>query len=612
MSYWGRILRIDLGGEVKEEEVKESFLRKYIGGTSLIAYFLMKEQAPKTEPFSEDSLLIFAPGVITGVPVGGCGRNAVGGKSPLTGAFGTSEVGGYWGAELKKAGFDAIVIKGKAPKPVYIYINDGKVEIRDASKLWGRETGEVEDAIKDELGDPLVRIAQIGPAGERLVRFACVINDLHHAAGRTGMGALMGSKNIKAIAVRGRKELPIKDKEEVLRISKWLRDNFRKNPGARSTSELGTAGIVSFLNRNCGLPVRYFDDGASPKADSITGRALLSFLKGRGSCFACPLRCKRIVEIKEPYYVSPKYGGPEYETIASIGSNCDIFDLKAISKGSELCNKYGLDTISTGMVIAFAMKLAEEGIIKEDIKFGDPGSMLSLIEKIARREGIGDILAEGIRRASEVLGGKEFALHIKGQEIPMHEPRFKMGMGMGYAVSTTGADHCHNIHDNLFMSGGPGLEEIREIIGYIEPLELHDLGPDKMRVLYHWICFNFLRNSLCFCNFVPLSPSQLVKLVEASTGWRTSLFDLLKVGERGLTLARLFNMREGVKPEEDELPEFFFKNALKSEPLKGTKINKEEFLKARDIFYEIAGWEGDKIRRGKLLELGIEEFGEGI
>ena len=335
-GYNGKILRVDLSsGSIKTEEYPDHFYRQYFGGEGFIAYFLLKELKPGIEPLSPENKLIFAAGPLTGAPAGGCGRHSVGAKSPLTGGYGEADSGGYWGAELKMAGLDAIIVEGKAEKPVYIFIQDGKAEIKDARHLWGMKALELQEAIRRELGDPLIKVTYIGPAGENLVRFANIMNDLDAAAGRTGMGAVMGSKNLKAIAVRGHQRVSIADTASFKEISRWIAENTPiTNKGMH---DFGTARVIAVLDPAGGLPTRNFQLGSIDGVDKITGQTMKdTILVRRRACFACPVQCKREVKVDEPYVVDPRYGGPEYETIAALGSDCGITDLPAIAKGNEL------------------------------------------------------------------------------------------------------------------------------------------------------------------------------------------------------------------------------------------------------------------------------------
>ena len=613
-GYNGKVLRVDLSqSSISVEEPGDDFYRCHLGGRGFISHYLLKELRPGIDPLSPENKLIFATGVVTGAPVGGSGRNSVGGKSPLTNAYGDAEVGGYWGAELKFSGYDAIIVEGKAERPAYIWINDSQVEIRDARHLWGKATAHCQSIIQEELGDAAIRTAQIGPAGENLVRYACIINDLSHAAGRTGMGAVMGSKNLKAIAVRGHNRPPLAEPERIESLQNWLGQNFMKLCGA--LYDQGTAVGLLSLNRRGGLPTRNFQEGVFEGAEKISGRVIRdTILVKRRGCYACPIRCKREVALEDPYQVDPVYGGPEYETVASLGSDCGVDDLGAIAKGGELCNAYGLDTISTGASIAFAMECFERGILTVgdteglDLHFGNAQAMVQLVEMIARRKGIGGLLAEGVARAAREIGrgAEEFALHVKGQELPMHEPRYKQGLGLGYAVSPTGADHCHNIHDDMFARESPQLEELKAL-GVLEPLPCHDLSPAKVRMLAYYVHWRHLLNCLVWCMFVPFNYNQIVELVQAATGWNTTTWELMKAGERCATMTRAFNIREGLGKEDDTLPQRFFA-PFTSGPLKGISIDPRKLDRARTNYYSMMGW--DRINgvptQEKLEELGID------
>ena len=613
-GYNGRILRVNLSsGKLSTEEYPDSFYRQYFGGEGLIAYFLVKELPAGVEPLGPENKLIFAAGPITGVPAGGCGRHSVGAKSPLTGGFGEADSGGYWGAELKMAGFDAVIVEGRAEKPVYLFIKDGEASLKDAGHLWGMKALECQIAIREELADLNIKVAQIGPAGENLVRFASVMNDLDAAAGRTGMGAVMGSKNLKAIACRGTRHLPLADPEAVREIARWIRDNAPVT--IKRMRDLGTAQIVDSLNGLGGLPTRNFQFGAFEGAEKLTGETMGdTILVKRRACHACPVQCKREVKVDEPYKVDPRYGGPEYETISALGSDCGIDDLKAIARGNELCNAYGLDTISCGATIAFAMECFENGLLTRentggiDLRFGNTAAMLEMIEKIAQRQGLGALLAEGAARAAKKIGrgAEQFAMHIKGQELPMHEPRLKQGMGVGYSISPTGADHCHNIHDTAYISMTGLMADIKAL-GVLEPLEADDLSGDKVRLLVYYANWMHFLNSAVACYFVMslgrTGFERISRLVNAATGWNTSVFEILKVGERAANLARVFNMREGFTSKDDDMPARFF-TPHGSGPLP-VALDREAFEKAKQMYYDMMAWPDGSPSPGKLAELGV-------
>jgi len=611
-GYSNKILRINLSNDkISIENPEEIFYRKYIGGEGFVAYYLLKELEPNTDPLGPENKLIFATGPITGVSIAGAGRNSVGAKSPLTNGFGEAEVGGYWGPELKRAGFDAIIIEGKAKSPIFIWIKNGNVEIRAANHIWGKTTGEAQKIIKKELDDKLVHISQIGPGGEHLVRYACVINDLRSAAGRTGMGAVMGSKNLKAVVVRGNKRVKVANKEKLREIRNSFSNNYLKY--YKDYFSHGTGGGVMEMFASMGnLPTRNFKAGGIGSAKALDPQINEEEINLKmETCFACPIKCKKVVQIKEPWVVDPKYGGPEYETLSAFGSNCGIYDLKAVCKANELCNKYSIDTISTGMSISFAMECFENNILNESdtggiiLKFGNSKAMIQMIEKIAKREGLGDILAEGVKRAAEIIqnGAQEFAIHVKGQELPMHEPRLKQGLGLGYTISPTGAEHMHNLHDTVIANEG-SIANLNTF-GILTPLRLDDLSAKKVRALIYQMNWCALGNALVMCYFVPWNPFEQTEIVRAVTGWNTSTFELMKVGERIMNMTRIFNLREGFTSDDDRLPDRFFQPHT-SGALAETSIDLENFSEAKKIYYEMMGWDKNGVpSKIKLDELDI-------
>jgi len=614
-GYNGQMLRVDLSrGATSVEALDELFCRKYLGGAGFVTYFLLKELQGGTDPLGPENKLIFALGPVTGAPLSGSGRHCVGAKSPLTGGYAKSEIGGFWGAELKHAGYDAIIIEGKAEKPVYLWIQDGEASIRDASHLWGMKTKETEQTIRTELGDNLIRVATIGPAGEKSVRFACIMNDLKDATGRGGTGAVMGSKNLKAVAVRGHKRPQIAEPERLKEFSQWLLAN--KHLWA-SFHEFGT-GSPALMEGGAAtgnLPVRNFLDGEFPEISKITGGAIKDTIRIKmESCYACAVRCKKVVKLEKPYVVDPAYGGPEYETLASLGSNCCVSDLKAIAKGNELCNAYSLDTISTGVAISFAMECFENGLltIKEtnglELRFGNAEAMVKLVELIAKREGIGDLLAEGVARAAQKIGkgAAEFAMHVKGLEIPMHEPRVKAALGLGYMVNPHGADHCANLHDTSYSEPGPFFDRVKPL-GILELLPADDLGPRKVSLFRDAHLLSIALDSLGLCQFMPYNPEQVVNILAAITGWQTSVVEILRVSERIVTMARLFNIREGFSAADDKLPNRFFQ-PKRNGALSTKFYDPKQLEKAKNYYYTIMGWDA---KTGiptpeKLQELGIE------
>jgi aldehyde:ferredoxin oxidoreductase len=621
-GYNGKILRVDLSsGTVTIEMPNEVIYRTYLGGGGLASYFLLREIGRNVDPLGPENVLVFASNVISGVPFAGMTRYTVAAKSPLTGGYGESEAGGFWGPELKFSGFDAIVITGKAPKPSFLWINDGKAEIRSAENIWGLETGPAQEKIREDVGEKRARVALIGPAGENLVKYACVLNELKHANGRTGMGAVMGSKNLKAIAVRGTNKMEISDPDKLKNYSKNLVELFEQYAPNMSLRKLGSSGIVMPLNTSGILPTKNFQTGMFEGAENISGEKMTAtILKREEGCYACAVRCKRAVEIPSgPYATSREYGGPEYETLGSFGSLLLIDDLAAISKANELCNRYGLDTISAGVSIGFIMECFEKGILTAadtdgvEFTFGNAPAMLKGIEWIAfRKKGLGDLMAEGVKTAAAKIGkgSEKFALHIKGQELAMHDPRGKVGVGLGYAVSPTGADHIRASHDGAFSIEGPILKRAAPL-GILEPVPSLDLGPQKVRNFIYLELLWSLYNSLGVCNYVAgpvwaLPLNDLVGVVNAVTGWDTSLWELMKVGERAITMARVFNMREGFGRKDDVLPDRLFE-AVKSGPYQGKSIDRKELENALTLYYEGMGWDSQNgvPTKGKLAELNL-------
>ena len=606
-------------GEANIEHKSDTFYRTFLGGTGLAAYFLFREIKKGVDALSPENILVFASSVVMGVPVPSLVKFTVAAKSPLTDSFSASQAGGFWGPELKFAGFDALIVEGKAKKPVYLWINNRDVEVRDASHLWGSTTLKTQNSIRKELEDPLVRIATIGKGGENQVRFASIISDLKYANGRGGMGAIMGAKKLKAIAVRGVKKLQVYDPDYLRKIRSWFRDHWRENPSTLKRSRYGTSGGVLPLNQDGILPTRNFREGVFDGAEEISGESMKDrILVGQEGCYACPIRCKRMVKGSPPFVTDPAYGGPEYETVAAFGSNCGVSDINAIAKAHELCNMHSLDTISTGSVISFAIECYEQGILGEDqlhglsLKFGNAEAMIALLRMIARREGLGNLLAEGVKRAADKIGGHEFALHVKGKELPMQEPRGKTGVGLAYSVSSIGADHVQAAHDPAFSSNSQLFDRAKPL-GILETVSRLSLGPDKVRLFIYLQSWYSTLNCLGFCLFstVPHPASMyethhVEQIVRASTGWNISMWELMKCGERALNIARCFNVREGFTKKDDWLPERLFQ-PLRSGSRKGAKISRPEFRKAISLYYQMMGWNKNTgiPSQAKLDELGI-------
>jgi aldehyde:ferredoxin oxidoreductase len=610
LGYSGRILRVDLSSrQVSVEEPPEQYYKRYLGGRGFIAPTLLQEVAAKADPLGPDNKLIFALGPLTGMPFPGSGRNSVGAKSPLTSAFGEAEAGGFWGAELRKAGWDAVIVSGIADSPVYLSIQDEKVELRDASHLWGMEVAPTHFALQKELGDPLTRTTVIGSAGERLVRFACILNDITHAAGRTGLGAVMGSKKLKAVAVRGRNNPQMAAPNVIADLARWMGQNFKEKA---AVWKYGTGHMMEGYSLAGNLPTFNFQDGGFEHVKNITAVAVCDqFRVEMYGCYACPIRCKKRIKIDSPYSVDPIYGGPDYETLGALGSNCGIADPKAICKAHEICNRSGLDTISAGVTISFAMECFEKGLLKPkdtggiELRFGNAEAMLDVLEQIVQKQGLGALLSEGSRRAAKQIGGgsEEFAVQVKGLEVPMHDPRLKQGIGLHYSVHAAGADHCSGPHDTLLEKGAQ-FEEW-SAIDVNESIPSTELSPRKARMVYQYGMWRHLSNYVGMCVLVPYSSKQISDAVEAVTGWPMSYWRLMKTAERGMTLARIFNIREGFTSADDVLPRRL-NTSQRGGNLKGVIVDPGKLSEAQNLYYQMLGWNEEGVpTRARLVELDI-------
>jgi len=619
----GKILHVNLTtGETHTEQPPDDFYRLLVGGRAVVAYLLLRDLPQNTDPLSPDNMLIFAPGIMQGTNLPGAGRHGVGGKSPLTGAIASSEAGGWWGHEFKRAGFDALVIRGRATEgPVYLWIKNGEVEIRPAEHLWGLKTAPTQAAIQEELDDKRIRVAQIGPAGENQVLFSAVMHDINRAAGRNGLGALMGSKNLKAVAVRGTLNVPVAQRQEVTGVAKWLGANY-KELSAWATAGIGRGTQDSLMNWSYfgALPTHNFGEPVFEKAELLSGeRNYEMFLKERDTCQACPITCKQVFEHESdnPYQkLDPDYGGPEYEAMAAFGPSCGVEDNLAVAKANELANANGLDAISTGASIAFVMECFENGILTTEdtggleYRWGDAELLVRSVEMIANREGFGDIMAEGVARMSQRFGPETepFNITVKGQELPMHEPRLKHALGIGYAVAPVGADHMMNMHDTAFSSEGEDLKRVNTALERkIGPLNPKSLDEDKLQIFYHELNWMHFQDCAINCHFYPYSYEHLAAALSGVTGVEYGIHDILDVGARAQTLSRLFNLREGFTAEDDKLPKRVRK-AFKTGPLVGVDITDEAFAWAKRRYYELMKWNPDTAEpSGECLkELGLE------
>ena len=616
-GYNGKILHVNLtSGQLSVEEPDEAFYRKYMGGSALAMHYLLKETPAGADPLGPENVLVLALSVLTGTAVSGQSRMTAAAKSPLTGGAGDSQGGGFWPAEIKFAGFDAIVIKGKADKPVYLWINEGNFELRDASHLWGKITGDAEAMIKKELGDDKVEVLQIGPAGEKAVRFAGIFSMSNRANGRTGMGAVMGSKNLKAVVVRGKKRPSVADKAGLNKLAKWGAANLEDSDIA-GLAKYGTAETTGANQSSGTLPTYNYNSGVFDGWEAIDGTTMYDTILrgaaegkqdrlGRDTCYACTVRCKRVVEINEgPYKVDHHYGGPEYETTSTFGNYCAIDDLHAVAKANELCNKYGMDSISCGATISWAYEAFNEGKLTLedtdglDLTWGNAESMVSLTEKIAKREGFGDILAEGSERAAKQIGrGTEaYLITFKGQEAPAHMPRVKRSLAVIYAANPFGADHQSSEHDPAIEDDFEYYTDRLAVLGFHEQQAPRSLSDEKIRfaAASQWMYSTMDSLNLCQFVFGPAwqlyGPTDVVTLVKAVTGWEDITFDELQsVGERRVNMMRAFNAREGFDRGDDVIPEKLFK-PLKGGTSDGWKLDRAEVEAALKKYYEVCGWD---------------------
>ncbi|MDY6965337.1 MAG: aldehyde ferredoxin oxidoreductase family protein [Halobacteriota archaeon] len=588
-GYMGKILRVDLTkGSINFEEFDKDVAQNYIGGSGLCAKILYDELKEGVDPLSPDNKLIFATGPVTGSKAIFSGRHLVSAKSPLTGIYGQATSGGYFGAELKFSGIDAIIVEGKADNPVYISIRDDDVEIKDAKDLWGLDSVETETAILKDLEEK-TRVACIGPAGENLVKFAAIMND-GGAAGRTGMGCVMGSKNLKAVAVRGSSEVTVADEEGLGELLEEIRKQIKRNPVIKDLSNHGTSGGASALNMFGSLPTKYFYEGSFSGAANLDGHTMSkTILKKRETCYNCPVACKRVIEITEGAYAGLYGRGPEYETCGALGSLCLNDSLELVAKANDICNRLGMDTISMGNVIAFGMECYEKGLITKEKFDGielDWGSsnMIEIIEKTSRREGFGDVLAEGVREAGKMIGAEDIAMHCKGLEIPMFDPRALKGMGLVYSTSMRGA--CH-------MMGCSALAEMGASYSLLDLPKRVDPRSETgkaglVMALQDWTTF---MNSSILCQ-LPLirlnnGPEYTARIYSTVTGFDMNISKMIGSGERIYKLQRLFNIREGISKKDDALPRRFTHESHVKGPCKGSTVDLEPMLSE---YYELRNW----------------------
>ena len=594
-----QLLRVDLSkGSFRNELVKEDLLRKFIGGRGLGVKMLYDALKPGVDPLSSENKLLFLTGPCTGTEFPLSGRFHVVTKSPLTGGIGDSNCGGNWGPELRFAGFDGIVIEGASKTPVYLLIQNGKVSLRDAAHVWGKGVWDTESIIKKEVGDPDVKLASIGPAGENLVLIAAIMNDKHRAAGRAGVGAVMGSKKLKSITVRGKAKPTIADPPAMRRAVKNANDKIKATDvTAKTLPDLGTSALVNVINERGGYPTRNFQTGVFESADKTSGETIKDTILVRGkACWGCTVACGRTTHVKTPPY-QVEGEGPEYETTWSLGAMCGIEDLAAITYAHNLCDDMGIDQISFGSTVACAMELYEKGLLPKEklegleLKFGNPQAIVELAWRTAYRTGIGDDIALGSRRLAEKYGSPDSAMQVKGLELPGYDPRAFQGQGLGYATSNRGGCHLR-----AYMIS----PEVLDIPVKLDRTETKE----KAKWVKWYQDYYSMIDSLVVCKFLSfaLMPEDMTPLLNAATGWKWMVDDFMKAGDRIYTLERMFINREGFSRKDDTLPARTLRVPLSEGPSKGWVSHLDRML---DEYYNLRGWNDGVPTEAKLKQLNL-------
>jgi aldehyde:ferredoxin oxidoreductase len=624
-GYMGKVCNVDLTtGTVSIEPPVERDLERFLGCSGYAAKILWDGVEARVDPLSDKNKIVFATGPLTGslCPSGGSYELCF--KSPLTGVWCQARAGGAFGPRLKKAGFDHLVIEGKSDRPVYLWIRNGNVEIREASHLWGKGVERTTDAILQEVGDPDASVAAIGVAGENQVHFAAVINDRGRAAGRGGGGAVLGSKNLKAVAANGTLDLKVAKPEAFIKTIQKAEEALDKYP-FENINQFGTSLLVNILNANGCLPTRYFQYSTFDKAEEISGELLAEkYLIKRRACYGCSMGCGRYSSVDEGKWQTPPQDGPEYETINMLGALCLNSNLASIIKANHLCNDLGMDTISAGSVIAFAMECFEKGILSrkdldgEELRWGDSEAMVTLLEKIAQRKGVGNILADGVRSAAAHFGADSIALHSKGMELPAHEPRGESKiLGLQYAVSHRGACHMHPNWASTWDAGNfeSGLREFG--MPWPPADKFAETGHQKGIAYRLVVLQGEIAEILGCCIFHSwgaadqcLTPQLYGEMLRTLTGREITNQELMLAAERSWNLKRCFNVREGLRRKDDSLPQIMFK-PLPDGPNKGLHI--KDLQGMLDEYYEALEWDKEGIpTRETLNRLGLEEIADSL
>jgi aldehyde:ferredoxin oxidoreductase len=610
----GEILRIDLSNSrITREAIPQELFDKYLAGAGMATHYLYREVPKGADPLGPQNKLIAMTGALTGTVAPSTGRFNWVFKSPLTDLWAQSNSAGFWGVEFKKTGLDGIIFEGVSPEPVYLVIDQDKVEIRNAAHLWGKSVSETTEMIKQELGQGF-GVVCIGVAGEKLVRYAAIMNDLHRAAGRCGGGAVMGSRRLKAVAVRGKKAIKLADAPAFSQTAKKQFELINQSMVKVAMESFGTNVVIDMVHAKGGFPTRNWQTGVFPNLEEINAQALSEkvLVQPKG-CFACPLKCARVSVIRRGKFQGYKGEGPEYESVGTFGGQCQIDDLEAITMAHYLSNEYGLDTISAGASIAFAMECFEKGILTKsdtdglDVAFGNAEVMIELVHKMAKREGFGDFLAEGTRRMSQKLGrgSERFAMHVKGLELPAYDSRAVQITGLAYAVANRGGDHI-----TAYIQG-PTFLDIPFLV--IPDSKINDplvADPDEVHVLVDLENVLTALDTFGACKFMGMcvASEEWVKLVEHCLGRPFGYEDMMRLGEMAYNLARVFNVREGLTRADDTLPARLLEEPLPEGPAQG-KVN-ENLDAMLDKYYELRGWDRatGKPTPQKLIELGLEEY----
>lgn len=619
-GYIGKILHVDLTkGSLMVEEPNEAFYRKYLGGSAMGMHYILRDMPKGADPLSPENVLTLMTGVTTGAAISGQSRLNANAKSPISGGIGDSQSGGFFPAELKFAGFDGIVIKGKSAKPVYLAIIEGKPELRDAAHLMGKLSGEVDDIIHKEV-DPKAEILQHGIGAENGVLFSSLVSMSNRHNGRTGMGLVMASKNLKAVVVRGKRKMEIFDSKALTALNRIGPKAIPENGDMDGLAKFGTAVVVLFNNTIGTLPTRNYTEGQFESCEPLSGEKMAeTILKERDTCYACVVKCKRVVEIKDgAYKVDPRYGGPEYETLGTFGSYCGIDDLAAVSLANQICNEYAIDTIAAGATIAFAMECFENGVITKEqtggleLKFGNANAMLKALNMMVKGEGeFGKTLGMGSERAAKKWGkgSDEFLITVKGAESPAHMPQAKRSLALIYAVNPFGADHQSSEHDPYYEEGigDFNLDRLKQI-GLGSPQPAYSLTDEKVRFAYETEVFYSMLDSAELCQFVYgptwtlYDAKDTAAMINSVTGWDLTVDDLMEVGRRRLDLFRTFNAREGFGRKDDQLPKKFFKALKGTGPTAGFVLTHEEVDSAINHYYKLAGWSSEGVPTRETLK----------